>query len=73
LTHALRKSINVMPAQRETPSGGVKDSGDSCEIRVEGVDSYLVTRFISQGRPAIPSMESPCRNRRQGASKKFMA
>lgn len=36
-------------AQAETPFGGVKDSGDGRESGIEGLDGYLVTKFVSQG------------------------
>lgn len=36
-------------AQAETPFGGVGDSGDGRESGVEGLDGYLVTKFVSQG------------------------
>jgi succinate-semialdehyde dehydrogenase/glutarate-semialdehyde dehydrogenase len=32
----------------ETPFGGVKDSGYGSEGGVEAIESYLVTKFISQ-------------------------
>ena len=35
-------------AQAETPFGGVKDSGDGRESGLEGLDSYLVSKFVSQ-------------------------
>lgn len=43
---------SVMMAQPETPFGGVKESGDSRESGIEGVESYLVTKFITQSRLA---------------------
>jgi len=33
----------------ETPFGGVKESGYGLEGGVEGVESYLHTKFVSQG------------------------
>lgn len=40
---------NLYIAQAETPFGGVKDSGDAREGGSEGVESYLITKFVSQG------------------------
>jgi succinate-semialdehyde dehydrogenase / glutarate-semialdehyde dehydrogenase len=37
----------------ETPFGGVKESGYGIEGGIEGVESYMCTKFVSQG-PAIP-------------------
>ena len=33
----------------ETPFGGVKESGFGIEGGIEGIDSYLVTKFVAQG------------------------
>ena len=38
----------------ETPFGGVKESGYGMEGGIEGLESYLNTKFVSQG-PAIPN------------------
>ena len=38
----------------ETPFGGVKESGYGMEGGVEGLESYLNTKFVSQG-PSTPS------------------
>jgi len=32
----------------ETPFGGVKDSGHGSEGGTEGLDAYLVTKFVSE-------------------------
>jgi succinate-semialdehyde dehydrogenase / glutarate-semialdehyde dehydrogenase len=38
----------------ETPFGGVKESGYGMEGGIEGLESYLTTKFVSQG-PSTPS------------------
>ena len=42
--------INTFVASSaETPFGGVKDSGYGVEGGIEGLDSYLVTKFVNEG------------------------
>jgi succinate-semialdehyde dehydrogenase/glutarate-semialdehyde dehydrogenase len=40
---------NMMLTTPETPFGGVKESGYGSEGGAEGLDSYLVTKFVTQG------------------------
>lgn len=43
---------SVFMAQPETPFGGVKDSGDGRESGIEGVDAYLISKFVTQAAQA---------------------
>ena len=40
---------NMVLTTPETPFGGVKESGYGSEGGSEGLDSYLVTKFVTQG------------------------
>jgi succinate-semialdehyde dehydrogenase/glutarate-semialdehyde dehydrogenase len=33
----------------ETPFGGIKESGHGSEGGIEGLDSYLITKYVAQG------------------------